>query len=89
MITEQERTKMRNQFMDETETPVVNSQGEIDIDYVQWLEDRVGAVNKFCGGERRNMLIKFNNTLTKYGDKIPSDTRIEWNKLLEKLINDL
>jgi len=32
---------IRNQFQTETDTPVINSQGEYNIDYVHWLENKV------------------------------------------------
>lgn len=35
------RTELQLKFFKETGTELVNSQGEIDIDYVSWLEDKV------------------------------------------------
>ena len=32
---------LKKQFEKETETPAINSQGEPDINYVKWLEDRL------------------------------------------------
>ena len=32
---------LQQEFIDETETEIVNSQGEPDIEYVQWLENRL------------------------------------------------
>jgi hypothetical protein len=33
--------KLRNQFKEETGIDWMNSQGEPDIDYVQWLENKL------------------------------------------------
>jgi hypothetical protein len=33
--------ELRNEFESEMDTPVINSQGEPDIDYVRWLEEKV------------------------------------------------
>lgn len=41
MITEQDRKELQTQFEEETGVKVINSQGEFDIDYVAWLEEKV------------------------------------------------
>jgi len=40
------RTELQSEFYKETGTEVVNSQGEFDIDYVQWIERQVLALRQ-------------------------------------------
>jgi hypothetical protein len=44
--------KLREQFLEETDIYAINSQGEPDIDYVLWLEEKVLGKTKLTAPDR-------------------------------------
>ena len=43
-MKEQDRNELQKRFEKETGTPVINSDGEFDIDYVAWLESHTSQL---------------------------------------------
>jgi hypothetical protein len=78
------RAELQAQFYKETETEVVNSQGEFDIDYVQWLEEKI------ISGECNHVVIKmteFDDTEKAAISSKPAE--IDWKKLRGEFFDKL
>lgn len=52
-MSEQDRMELQKEFEKHTGTKVINSQGEFDIDYISWLEDKlIPLIPHFFKAER-------------------------------------
>lgn len=82
-MDEQERKELQVQFEKQTGTKVINSDGEFDIDYVAWLEEKVCQ----CSSEQGELVETLNDLWLEsdpYGGFYLGERK---EKIIEKLIN--
>jgi hypothetical protein len=80
--------EIRREFFKETGTPVINSQGEPDVDYVDWLEAKI--INATEREAKYKELWERQNELIKHIESLGIDSPFHIDKLkYERLKNKI